>query len=99
MRKALTLSWLALSIACAGMQRDDFIRRQVSYLENCPEKDIKILSRSKVLPAVEVEACGVTKRYQDVATYVGVDRMPHWQEIITSKPEPTSKQCTCPEVK
>ncbi len=79
MKKAL--AFLMLMTGCANMTLEGSLKRQASYLENCPEEKIKILSLSPDHYNAEIDACGKVKRYQDRATYVDIDVTPRWTPL------------------
>jgi hypothetical protein len=79
MKKALAL--LMTLTGCANMTREGTLIRTASYLENCPEEKIRVLSISPDKRYGEAEVCGKVHRYQDQATYNGLDKDPRWLEI------------------
>lgn len=86
MRKKLTLLWLALLLGCASLTREYILAEQVSEMTSCPKDDIRIISISPDHVRAQVNACGTLRQYQDLATYVGVDIHPRYEEIHASKP-------------
>lgn len=80
--KRLTLIGITLLLGgCASMTREGTLISQASYLEKCPVEKIKVLSISPDHVHAEADVCGVVHRYQDQATYVGVDHDPRWLDI------------------
>lgn len=77
----MTLLLLMLLPACASMSLEGLLVHQVSYLEKCPEDQVKIIKVQPDLIHAEVNACGKVGRYQDISTHSGLDGDPRWEPI------------------